>query len=68
MLTVVYYENDKSFPSKATTPKSADEDSLLKEVANTIVGVDKKEGDEIATDVSKYVFLVCTEKFVRRLY
>ena len=68
MLTVVYYENDKSFPSKATTSKSTDEDSLLKEVAHTIVGVDKKEGDNSAPDVSKYVFLVCTEKFGRSLY
>ena len=54
---MVYYENDKLFPSKTTTPKSTDEDSLLKEVAHTIVGVEKKEGDNSAPDVSKYIFL-----------
>ena len=65
---MVYYENDKLFPSKTTTPKSADEDSLLKEVAHTIVGVEKKEGDNSAPDVSKFIFLVCKEKFARSLY
>ena len=54
---MVYYENDKLFPSKTTTPKSTDEDSLLKEVAHTIVGVEKKEGDNSAPDVSKYICL-----------